>query len=97
MKNLIRMIFFVSILVLAYYLLKPSIPERTLIGQVEKIEDKEPVGKTPNQETIEAKIKTSELDKKTPPLTEKVPATEAFSNTETGKKPLQASRLNENS
>jgi hypothetical protein len=85
MKNLIRMIFFVSILVLAYYLLKPSIPERTLIGQVEKIEDKEPVGKTPNQETIEAKIKTSELDKKTPPLTEKVPATEAFSNTETGK------------
>lgn len=91
MKIFIRITLFASIIVLGYYLLKPSVPERSLISETKKNEAKK-LAKLVSSEQIDEQKKQISGQKVPSPaengphtIKEKVPATEAFSNTETGK------------
>jgi hypothetical protein len=89
MKNFISIILFASILIALYYFLKPSEPERKLISSDIKEEVYEEDGASINTiidaytENNEQKIVISQDPKQN--LKQKVPATEAFTNTDTGK------------
>ena len=84
MKSFISIIVIVSILIIGYYLLKPSIPERKPIN-IEKVDIEEQALPIQDKNNTKAKQVNTTATETIQTIKEKIPAVDSFSNTETGK------------